>query len=324
MGAEELDGDGSAGDAGVSEDVLDPLVDRAWLEGRLASHAPPVVVDVRWYLDGRSGREAYEAGHVPGAVFLDLERVLAAPPERGGGRHPLPAPRRFADGLAAVGVGNGTTVVAYDDLGGVIAARLVWLLRALGEPAALLDGGLEVFASELQTGAVLPASCQRSLRAWPEDRLAGLDEVVELARSRSDGPAFEGPALEHAGAERRAPGRMRRRVLLDGRATDRFTGEVEPVDPVAGHVPGAKNLPVASLLESGSGCWRAPEELRVGLARLGIGEADEVVAYCGSGVTACALLLAVERAGLPPGRLWPGSWSEWARHPDLPVATGPG
>jgi thiosulfate/3-mercaptopyruvate sulfurtransferase len=323
------DGSGKGVVAATGQDVLGPLVDRAWLERHAAGAAPPVVVDVRWYLDGRSGRAAYEAGHVPGAVFVDLETVLAAPAERGGGRHPLPDPRRFAEGLAAAGIGDASVVVAYDDLGGTIAARLVWLLRALGEPAALLDGGLGAFAGELEEGAVVRSPLSRSPRPWPEDRLAGLEEVVGVAGSASGDAAagrqgVDGPGAEAASGERRRVGPAVRCVLLDGRAPERFRGEVEPVDPAAGHVPGARNLPVASLVDPVSGRWRCREELRALFAGLGIGEAEEVVAYCGSGVTACALLLAAEQAALRPGRLWPGSWSEWSRHPDLPVATGGG
>lgn len=328
----------TGGEAGGPGNVLGPIVERAWVERRLGTAEPPVVVDVRWYLDGRSGREAYEAGHVPGAVFLDLERVLAAPAGVGGGRHPLPDPRSFAEGLAAVGIGDGAVVVAYDDQGGVVAARLVWLLRALGERAALLDGGLAVFSGELEAGDVSLAPRRRSARPWPTERLARLEEVVELARSAQDelraegapvgdaGPAVEGAGapVGDAGPEDRGRAQARRRILVDGRASERFRGEVEPVDPAAGHVPGATNLPVARLLEPTTGRWRSPEELRACFADLGIGDAEEVVAYCGSGVTACALLLAVERAGLPPGRLWPGSWSEWSRRPGLPVATGRG
>jgi len=319
------------GDAAAlsGNEVLGPLVDRGWLEAHGSGDEGPVVVDVRWYLDGRSGCAAYESGHVPGAVFVDLEAVLAGPPERGGGRHPLPDPRRFAEGLGAAGIGDDSVVVAYDDQAGMIAARLVWLLRSLGEPAALLDRGLEAFAGELEVGAVVPKPRSRTPRRWPSDRLVALDEVVALAglapgeggveRAVLDGPGSECAEVERAGV-RRAP----RRVLLDGRASERFSGEVEPVDPVAGHVPGAKNLPVADLVDPASKRWRSGEELRSVFAVVGIRDEDEVVAYCGSGVTACALLLAAERAGLRPGRLWPGSWSEWSRHPDLPVATGAG
>lgn len=263
-------------------------------ELRRRGDAPVVVADVRWYLDGRSGRDAHEAGHVPGAVFVDLDAVLAAPASPTAGRHPLPDPEVFAEGLGALGVGDDTVVVAYDDAGGAVAARLVWMLRATVRPAALLDGGLDAWAGPLETGPV-EVTRRRTLtpRPWPPERLAGADD---LAARRAD-------------------------VVVDARAPDRYRGEVEPVDARVGHVPGAVNVPTATNLDA-DGRFLSPESLRSRYAVAGVAEGADVVVYCGSGVTACHDLLAIERAGLGPGRLYPGSWSAWSADPDRSVATG--
>lgn len=276
-----------------------PLVDAAWVAAHLDD--PDVLVaDVRWYLDGRSGRDAFEAGHLPGAVFVDLDTVLAADPATGGGRHPLPDPGVFAGSLGRLGVGEGATVVAYDDAGGAIAARLWWMLRAVGQDAAVLDGGIGAWTGDLETGpgADRP-TVARTPVPWPSDRIAGADEVAALSEGRVAGTR-----------------------LLDARAAERFKGEVEPVDARAGHIPGAVNAPFADNLDAGTGRFRPPDELRVRYAGL-LGEpANDAIAYCGSGVTACHTLLALEVAGLPAGRLFPGSWSEWSARADRPIENG--
>lgn len=257
---------------------------------------PAVVVDVRWYLDGRSGAAAYAEGHLPGAVFLDLERWLTEPGGRDGGRHPLPSPETFTEGLAQAGVSDDDVVVAYDDAGGLVASRLVWLLRATGRAAALLDGGLRAWDGPLEQGAGVPRPRSGpQVRPWPEDRLAGLDEVAAA------GPG--GP------------------LLLDARAPERYRGDHEPVDPRAGHVPGAVNVPAAAALATDHRV-RPVDEVRETFLAAGAGPGADVVASCGSGVTACFTLLLLEHAGLPPGRLWPGSFSAWSRDPSRPVATG--
>jgi thiosulfate/3-mercaptopyruvate sulfurtransferase len=264
--------------------MITPFVDPRWL----AEHRAEVVLaDVRWYLDGRSGRAEYEAGHLPGAVFVDLDRSLAAPATPELGRHPLPEPKVFARGMGEAGIGDDSTVVAYDDAGGVVAARLVWLLRALGVEAALLDGGMT--GHELETGPVDVAPSHFTSRPWPADRLAGIDELDTG-------------------------------VLVDARDRNRFRGEFEPVDPRAGHIPGARNLPASEMLDR-DGRLLPPDALRAQLARAGVSEGTEVIASCGSGVTACHTLLVLEALGLPPGRLFPGSYSQWS-HTDRPVATG--
>lgn len=258
--------------------------------------AAAVIADCRWYLDGRSGRAEYEAGHAPGAVFVDLDTALAAPPSREGGRHPLPPPEVFAAAMTRIGVTDGTTVVAYDDAGGAIAARLVWLLRALGEEAALLDGGLAAFPGTLRSG---PLSDHAQVlrpgaftpRPWPAERLATIDDATD-----------------------------RSNVVLDARPPQRYRGEVEPVDARPGHIPGALNAPTADNLTTGQH-FETPDRLRRRFAGLGIDDAGKVVSSCGSGVTACHNLLALERAGLGIGRLYPGSWSAYAAT-DHPAATG--
>jgi thiosulfate/3-mercaptopyruvate sulfurtransferase len=268
--------------------VIHPFVDAAWV----AEHRDEVVLaDVRWYLDGRSGRAAFEAGHLPGAVFVDLDRWLAAPGDPARGRHPLPDPEVFAQGMSEAGIGDNSTVVAYDDAGGVVAARLVWLLRATGHDAALLDGGLTAGGDALETGPVRPAPARFTARPWPAERLAGIDE------------------LDRGG-----------RILIDARDRDRFTGAFEPVDPRAGHIPGARNLPAREMLDA-TGRLRPADELREQLGQAEVTEADEVVSSCGSGVNACHTLLVLEALDLPPGRLFPGSFSQWS-HTERPVATG--
>ncbi|UGS37916.1 Putative thiosulfate sulfurtransferase SseB [Capillimicrobium parvum] len=253
-----------------------------------------MVADVRWYLDGRSGRAAYDAGHIPGAVWVDLDTVLAGPPSPERGRHPLPDPERFAAGLAALGVGDDDTVVAYDDAGGSVAARLVWLLRAIGGRAAVLDGGLAAWPGALETAPARRPPAARAVVAWPADRLAEAGEVAA------------------AGVP-----------VLDARAPERYRGETEPIDPRPGHIPGAANVPWASTLDE-AGRFRPAETLQSQFAAAGVrpGAAEAPIAYCGSGVTACHVLLALEAAGLGPGRLYPGSWSQWSANPERPVATG--
>jgi thiosulfate/3-mercaptopyruvate sulfurtransferase len=273
--------------------VIAPIVDRDWV----AEHTEDVVLaDVRWYLDGRSGAEAFRAGHLPSARFVDLESWLSGPASREAGRHPLPDPEVFADGMRRLGIDDRDTVVAYDDAGGVIAARLIWMLRVTGHDAALLDGGLDAWTGPLERGAGAPPDVPGdfSSRPWPAERLADLAEVS----------AFEGSGV----------------VLVDARNSDRYRGDDEPVDPRAGHIPGARTLPCRANLNP-DGTMVSPAELRRRFDRLGVRHGGEVVSYCGSGVTACHNLLALEHAGYAPGRLYPGSWSQYSRT-DLPAETG--
>lgn len=268
--------------------MLPPIVDTAWLT---ANRGRIVVADVRFYLDGRSTRAAYDAGHLPGAVYVDLERWLAAPGSPAEGRHPLPSPEVFAAGMSACGIGDDTTVVAYDDAGGVIAARLVWMLRALGHEAALLDGGLDAWDGPLETTEAPVSPAAFTPRPWPSDRLATADDAAATAH-----------------------------VTIDARQRERFDGAPDGIDPRAGHIPGARSLPCREHL--GPDARLLPVEvLRERLAVVGIDAEASVVSYCGSGVTACHNLLVIEHAGLGRGRLYPGSWSQWSHDATRPVET---
>ncbi|MFL5884777.1 MAG: sulfurtransferase [Thermoleophilaceae bacterium] len=257
------------------------LVDAGWLREHLGD--PGVaVVDCRWVL-GRpgAGRQLYELGHVPGAAFLDVDTDLAAPPGEGG-RHPLPDVRDFERAARRAGVSRGIRVVSYDDSGEGGAARLWWLLRHFGhDEAAVLDGGMRAWRNAdgpEETGP--PPERDGDFEARPRG-----DDVIEAAELRE--------VLGDA-----------RLSLLDARAPARFAGEHEAIDPVAGHIPGARNVPYRELAPEGR--YLPSGELRELLG------GEDFVAYCGSGVTACTLLLAADVAGLSGGRLYPGSWSEWS------------
>jgi thiosulfate/3-mercaptopyruvate sulfurtransferase len=263
---------------------LAPFVDSAWL----AAHRGEVVLaDVRWYLDGRSGRDEYDRGHLPGAVFVDLERWLSASDVSGAGRHPLPTPETFAEGMASLGIGNDSTVVAYDDAGGVIAARLVWMLRATGSRAALLDGGLQAQDGDLENRTTVLPPTRFVASPWPDSLLASIDDVTD--------PAY---------------------VALDARPRDRFDGAApDPVDPRSGHVPGALSVPCRENLTA-EGRLRPTDELKAAFASVGVTNAEDasrVVSYCGSGVTACHNLLALEQLGWGKARLFVGGWSQYSR-----------
>jgi thiosulfate/3-mercaptopyruvate sulfurtransferase len=280
---------------------LDALVSTDWLASRLGD-AGLRVADVRWYLDpSRKGRDAYDDGHVPGAVFLDLDADLAAPGGRRGGplgRHPWPPPEQVERVMSAAGIGAGTNVVAYDDQAGAVAARLWYLLRAHGhDDVAVLDGGLVKWVAEgrpLERATPSPVAAVFAARPRPGFVL-GKTEMIE-ARSKG--------------------------LVLDARAPERYRGDVEPIDPRPGHIPGARNAPFAANLTDGPvPVLRPAAALRARYAALGAEDAIPIV-YCGSGVTACHDLLALDVAGLR-GRLYPGSWSEWCVDPALPVATGP-
>jgi thiosulfate/3-mercaptopyruvate sulfurtransferase len=268
---------------------MDPVVDVGWLH---VHRDTLVVADVRYYLDGRSGRAAYDGGHIPGAVFVDVHEALADAPSPQRGRHPFPTPEQFADALGTLGIGDDDTVVAYDDTGGIMAARLVWMLRAIGQPAALLDGGIQAWDGPLEREPANRAPVTRTPRQWPTERLADIDEVAETT----------------------AP-------LLDARSGPRFRGEEEPLDPRPGHIPGATNVSTADNLAA-NGRFRPVGELRERFAGAGLPGEETPIAYCGSGVSACHLLLAIEHAGLGTGRLYPGSWSQWSADPTRPAEKG--
>jgi thiosulfate/3-mercaptopyruvate sulfurtransferase len=261
-----------------------------------------VVVDCRFDLmDTEAGRRGYREGHIPGARYAHLDQDLSGPPNAGTGRHPLPEPAELARTLGEWGIDGRTQVVVYDGGGGGIAARLWWLLRWLNHPAvALLDGGLRAWRA-----AGLPLSTE-----LPELKPA----VFSLTPPDGDGwvdTAFiEGNVASGAN------------LLLDARAGARFRGEMEPIDPVAGHVPGAVGAPMDDNLD-GDGRFLTPAALRQRFESLLAGRSPQTVIHmCGSGVTACHNLLAMEVAGLSGSRLYAGSWSEWIRDPARPVAVG--
>jgi thiosulfate/3-mercaptopyruvate sulfurtransferase len=254
------------------------------------------VLDVRWELGGPPGWEQYLQGHIPGAVFVDLDGALAGPRGKGG-RHPLPRADAFEAAMRAAGVSDRQPVVVYDAGSAMAAARGWWLLRYFGHAEVrVLDGGLA---------------------AW---RAAGYPVQTGTASvSRGDFVARPGamPLIDAAGAARLAA----HGVLLDARAAERFRGEKEPVDPVAGHIPGARNLPTAANVDA-EGRFLDRDALRAAFEGAGVREGVEVGAYCGSGVNAAHEVLALELAGYRAA-LYAGSWSEWITDPERPVATGP-
>lgn len=272
--------------------MIPVIVDDAFV----AARTDVVLVDVRWYLDGRDGRAAYVAGHLPGAVWADLDTQLAAHGVAATeGRHPLPTPTQFAGAMSALGIGDGSTVVAYDDTGGVTAGRLVVMLRMLGHDAALLDGGLNTWTGPIDTGWVEPTPATFTKRQWPVDSLASADDTA-IAAARGD-------------------------VVLDARSRERFTGEVTQIDPRPGHIPGARNAPWADAFAA-DGRLRPVDELRAHYESLGVDHDTAVVTYCGSGISACVNIMAIEHAGFPPPRLYVASWSGWSADADRPTELG--
>ncbi|WP_371519060.1 sulfurtransferase [Kitasatospora sp. NBC_01300] len=277
-----------------------PLISAAGLAQALASALPPVLLDVRYRLvgaaqSGPTAVEEYRAGHLPGARFVDLDRDLAAPPGAPGrgGRHPLPDPEQFGAAMRRLGVDSGRPVVVYDGAASLAAARAWWLLRWAGHrDVRVLDGGYAAWtAAGLPVTAEVPAPAEGDFKPLP-----GQLPVVDA----------DGAAAWARGA-----------LLLDARAGDRYRGESEPVDPRAGHIPGAVSAPTAENVAA-DGRFRSAAELAARFRALGAGERETAV-YCGSGVTAAHQILALEVAGLP-ATLYPGSWSEWSSDEARPVA----
>jgi len=277
-----------------------PLVDVETLARHIGA-ADWVVVDCRFTLtDPTAGRAAYDRGHIAGARYAHLDDDLARRPRANEGRHPLPNPQRFAETLGHWGIDGNTMVVAYDEASGAIAARLWWLLRWLGHRrCAVLDGGLAAWVAAGQ----------------PVEQTAPSFTPRHYELREANGTAV---VATHEVAARQAAGDL----LVDARAAPRYRGEQEPIDPKAGHVPGARNRPFSANVTA-AGVFRPPAELRAELSQLiGGSDASGVIAMCGSGVTACHLLLALEVAGLAGGRLYAGSWSEWIRDPARPISVG--
>ncbi|WP_309094461.1 sulfurtransferase [Streptomyces sp.] len=280
---------------------MNAIISAADLASGLTGPNPPVLLDVRWQLTAAKasgeppfdGRAAYEAGHLPGAVYVDLDRELASAPGAGG-RHPLPDLACFGAAMRRAGVSSRRPVVVYDGGQGWAAARAWWLLRWTGHPdVRVLDGGLPAWEGPLEKSVPAPAEGDFT----PEPGAAGLldaDAAAALARSG---------------------------VLLDARAGERYRGEVEPIDPVAGHIPGAVSAPTTQNVGA-DGRFLPAETLRERFKGLGVSEGSRVGVYCGSGVSAAHQVLALAIAGLP-AELYVGSWSEWSSDPDRPVAVGP-
>ena len=280
---------------------MDPLVTVDWVAARI-DDPHTVIADVRWYLQGKRGIDEYRAGHLPGAHFVDVDRDLSSSPRPGRpGRHPLPTAERFREVLAKIGVRHDSVVVAYDDVGGAQAARLWWLLKYFGHDVGrVLEGGLQAW---VESGRALSTATPAPVNAPSLELVPRAEMVVDKAYVRS--------VVE-----------SKRGVLLDARAPERFEGKIEPIDARPGHIPGAKSAPFVANLTRAGGPFRPREELARHYAALGAGTKTPIVAYCGSGVTACHDLLALAIAGFDDALLYEGSWSEWARDPALPAAIG--
>ncbi|MEU6925373.1 MULTISPECIES: sulfurtransferase [unclassified Streptomyces] len=272
---------------------MKPIITASEYASESAGPRPPVLLDVRWQLGGPHGRPDYEAGHLPGAVFVDLDAELAGP-AGSGGRHPLPDPEEFGAVMRRAGVSRDTPVVVYDGGQGWAAARAWWLLRWTGhEDVRVLDGGLAAWPGEIQKE--VPAPAEGDFRPVP-GALPLLD---------ADGAA----ALARSG------------LLLDARAAERYRGDVEPIDRVGGHIPGAVSAPTSENTGE-DGRFLDAEALAARFEGLGADRADEIGVYCGSGVSGAHEVLALAVAGIPAA-LYAGSWSEWSGDASRPVATGP-
>lgn len=270
-----------------------PLVTANWLLEHIDDDGL-VIVDVRWYIDGRNAEAVYDAGHLPGAVFVDLDDDLAG--TAGPGRHPLPSPEHFAAAMERLGIGDDSTVVVYDDANGSVAARLWWMLSSLGRKVAVLDGGISAWTGELS----IDAPSQRhgvtfTPTPWPIEKFIDATGVDYYRR----------------GSER---------VVLDARSTDRFDGRPNPIDKRLGHIPGAQSAPWTENLDRVTGRFRPVGELRERFTRLGVRADRPAICHCGSGVTACHNLLALTVARLEGGAvLYTGSWSDWSADEQRPA-----
>lgn len=278
-----------------------PIISAAELSALLNTDNDTLVVDCRYALtDAAAGEQAYAQGHIPGAVHADLGTVLSGPTTGMNGRHPLPDPQVFADAMAELGANNDTLIVAYDANDAMFAARLWWMLRWVGhENVRVLDGGLEAWRA---AGGEI--STQKSS---PQRGTFGL-------RHRAMPTATFGDVLQNV--------ETRSRMLIDARSPDRFRGENETIDPKGGHIPGAVNRHYKENVDT-TGKFKSTEQLREAFQDLlGDTPPEQVIHQCGSGVSACHNLLAMHVAGLEGGTLYPGSWSEWCRQRDVPVARG--
>ncbi|GAB19634.1 putative 3-mercaptopyruvate sulfurtransferase [Gordonia effusa NBRC 100432] len=277
--------------------VAELLIDPDGLADAMLSSTPPVVLDVRWQLGDPDGHQHYRAGHIPGAVFVDLDVELAGPPSPESGRHPLPELADLQGAARRWGIDDDVPVVVYDDSGNLAAARAWWLLRWGGiADVRMLDGGLG---------------------AWQS---AGFRVSQGDTEPRSGAVTLTAGHLPSVTIDNIGIGGDTDAQLLDARAAERYRGEIEPVDPRAGHIPGAISAPTAENLAA-DGTFRSPDDLRVRFATLGINDGDDPVVYCGSGVNAAHQIAALQIAGLR-GTLFAGSWSQWSADQARPVATG--
>lgn len=264
--------------------------------------AGTVIVDARYALnDSEAGRRAYAEAHIPGAYYLDLSRDLSGPkrPNGEGGRHPLPEPAALAAVLGRIGIGSNTSVIAYDNQGGAMASRLRWLLQWLGHDGQvyLLEGGFagwQAAGHPVSTEVPAPAEGVTFTPAVRDELLASREDV----KARMGKPGI---------------------VLIDSREGARYRGEVEPLDPAAGHIPGAINR-FWNEGKRADGTWKSPEEQAARFA--GLSQDDEIIVYCGSGVTATPNVFALQEAGFRNVKLYAGSWSDWSSDEGNPVATG--
>lgn len=275
------------------------LIDVADLIARKSAGESIALLDVRWKLGDPYGQQWFHQAHIPGAVYVDLETELAGPASPEEGRHPLPKVADLQEVARGWGIRHGQLVVVYDDVGSTSAARAWWLLRWAGLTAVrILDGGLGAWTSaghDVETGPAAVEAGDVTLNAGAMPTI----DADTAARLANDG------------------------VLLDARAAERYRGEAEPVDPRAGHVPGAVSAPTASNVDE-DGKFRPPEQLRRRFAELGVAADTQIGVYCGSGVTAAHEIAALAVAGYEAAALYPGSWSQWSSDPSRPVATGSG
>ncbi|MFT0804059.1 sulfurtransferase [Bacillus swezeyi] len=278
---------------------MSTLKNPEWVYKRLKEKPEQTVIaDIRFQLTKpEEGRKAYMKGHLPGAVYVDLKEDLSGELEKHGGRHPLPSPEKLAKKLGAIGIDRHTAVVVYDDSGGMFAARFWWQLRYLGHDSVyVMDGG---FSNWVKAGydvtTEIPHPVQRDFELTLKD--------VELLNAKQ------------------VQGRLNREdtILIDAREPARYTGEAEPLDQQAGHIPGAKNyFWKDNLTEEGK--WKSKEQLKQHYASLD--RSSEIVVYCGSGVSACPNVLGLKEAGFQNVKLYAGSWSDWISYPEYPIATG--
>ncbi|WP_326785051.1 sulfurtransferase [Streptomyces sp. NBC_00151] len=272
---------------------MNAIITAPELASDLAGPTPPVLLDVRWRLGGPNLRSEYENAHIPGAVFVDLDSELAGP-AGAAGRHPLPDPEVFGAAMRAAGVSQNRDVVVYDGGQGWAAARAWWLLGHSGHPSVrVLDGGFAAWSGPVSSEVPSPAP----------------GTFVPTVGSRSSLDADGAAALARTG------------LLLDARAGERYRGEVEPIDPVGGHIPGAVSAPTTENVTE-DGRFLPADELADRFKSLGVTPASEVGVYCGSGVSGAHEVLALAVAGIPAA-LYVGSWSEWSQDTDRPVAVGP-